>query len=1170
MMKKIVLAIILIVVLSLCVSALFACASKSEGDTPNNYIISFNTNGGSQIKSITLKAGSSLTLPEPPTKEGYVFLGWFFDNKLEREVNVAMFRAVSNITIFAGWESVDTYRHHIKVGELENGEISILNPSDARASKGTEVVVSVSADDGYELVYNTLKANNILLQYESGQRYKFIMPPEEVTITCEFDLKPMSVSVMSTIKNGEVVLSTDYAKRGELVSVQVIPDYGYRLTELYLFDGNFENTNGKTSIINTQSFFMGGNATFVGATFEEIDYSQKYKINAAITGQGSVILENAESPAGLFVNLSFEAQEGYLLDRFVIQGGGLFITSMQQEGFIMPDSDVSITAYFIPESIQTVKNTLTITPSENGSIVLNYPKNHYIKGEMVHFTIAPALGYTLDKVYLNGIPLLSNYFRMPNESATLTADFIKMGYKIGVVANNCEVFLSQNTAYPGEIIYFDIVEFEGYNVNPAKILLNGKIISGNSFVMPESDVNLNVVAYAAGSTHLITAQSVAGGSFVASHMEAPIYSKVAITPTPNEGYRFKEGSLFISYLSQGETITKSVSGNTFVMPDSDVTINGQFERVYSVISTDDGTVGLYPSANEIAVGESIYVDFVGHGNVIADSIKVTIEFGAYTEALNASRVFELNQIKVLEAGDLPVLRFKYSTYSEVDANRLYTITVLSSEGGIVKASSSACYGERVLLDVIPDSGYKLSSLTASTNKGDMFNVGDSFIMPDGAITISATFVEADEVSFGLRAQYEKNLKGFNDALMKVVYYSERYQLIDAYPELANNSFVNYVVGAVKVNSMYGHDFYIIEVDDVSKVNPIAYSAHHLIADRLKVDLKEINVKINYNYIILSVGGSAEEDFYLYKNGVKVLSDYVIYERENGTYGIYAYMGKGGYISLIDRTNGRNVTYLSSKAFLHPENIMGVSIQNVTEIGDFAFENTNISYIDLAGVEKLGKGVFKNTLNLKAITVSSRNKYYYSLSGVLYQRGSQATHTLYAYPQGKNSQNGSFEIPTQTQRIASYAFYGANLKVISYGGALAEIGDYAFASSALTSLKYHSSSAVEGVVDFSNSNTNRSNVSVLGDGVFSGVYTLNSFYLESVISIGSGAITWDGTSNVVVNLSNGALGVVKAKESPIVIPNGHVGTLSIYLPSELKNLYEASANWMYYRNFVTFI
>ena len=73
MKKKLCLSIILILVLMACVSAMFACTNGDGGEAPNNYIISFNTNGGSQIKSISLKAGASLVLPEPPVKEGYVF-----------------------------------------------------------------------------------------------------------------------------------------------------------------------------------------------------------------------------------------------------------------------------------------------------------------------------------------------------------------------------------------------------------------------------------------------------------------------------------------------------------------------------------------------------------------------------------------------------------------------------------------------------------------------------------------------------------------------------------------------------------------------------------------------------------------------------------------------------------------------------------------------------------------------------------------------------------------------------------------------------------------------------------------------------------------------------------------------------------------------------------------
>ena len=164
--------------------------------------------------------------------------------------------------------------------------------------------------------------------------------------------------------------------------------------------------------------------------------------------------------------------------------------------------------------------------------------------------------------------------------------------------------------------------------------------------MPEGEAMLSVIAYAAGSTHKVTINDISSGVIVASQTEAPIYDKVTLTAIPNEGYRFKDGSYTITYISQGESVTKNLNGSTFVMPDSDVVVSAQFERVYAIESFDDGVVGLYASASDIAVGESIFVDFIGHGNVIGDSIKVTVEFGAYTENLNNSRVFELNQMKI--------------------------------------------------------------------------------------------------------------------------------------------------------------------------------------------------------------------------------------------------------------------------------------------------------------------------------------------------------------------------------------------------------------------------------------------------------------------------------------------------------------------------------------------
>ncbi len=1165
-MRKLTTIIILIILILACVCALFACANNDNNSSPSNFIVSFNTNGGTAIKSITLKSGSSLVLPEPPTREGYVFTGWYLDKKFEREVNPALFKVVSNVTIFAGWESVTTYRHQITAESYDEGTINIVEPSDARASMGTEVIISVVPESGYELRYDSLKAGNVAVEHESASRYKFIMPAEPVNITAIFDLKPMSVKVMSLIQNGEIVLSTDSARRGDLVTVQAIPDYGYRLTELFIInnEGLSNSEDLKTNILQIGAFYMGSDETYVGAVFDKIDYETMHNVNVVTSKGGDVVVSATESPAGCFVKLDFEAENGYLLDRYTIQGEGfLSIVQSMQEGFIMPDHDVTITASFVKEDAVDESYELIIASPINGSISLINPKNHYKNGEVVQFQANANDGFAFEKAYVNGTPVLGTSFRMPSTKATLTAEFITKGYDVGVVASNCNIKISHDTAYQGEIVYFEIEELEGYKVNPSKITLNGIVLNGNSFVMPADDVTLSVVAYATGSTHCINVQEAVGGNIIVSCAEATIYTKVTVIAEPEEGYRLKKDSFAISYYSQGEKVTKNI-GDNFVMMDTDVTVSCQFERIYNIISVDDGRVGLYPSANNIAQGENVYVQFVAHGDIIADSLVVSADFGEYSETLNSARVFELTSSKVIQAGANPTLSFRYVSYDEIDANRLYVVSTQKAQNGTITSPNTARYGDIVKLNVVPNDGYELSGLTISTNDGNYYQISDTFVMPDSAVSISATFIEASAHNFGLKNQYENNLQGFDDAMMRVVYYRENYQIIEAFPSLEINPFVNYIVGVVKVDAKYGHDFYIIEVDDISRVSPIAYDAHDFVARELGVDKDQINVKIKYNYIILSVGGDPNEDFYVYRNGVKAISDHIIYERADGTYGVYAYIGSSEYVSIMESYNGRSISYLSSKAFAEPQKVKGISLGNLSEIGDFALENTSVTYVDLRCVEKLGNGVFKNARSLKAISTSSYNPNYYTLSGVLYERGKNATATLYCYPYAKVSPNNSFEIPSQTQKIAPYAFYGTTLAVISYGGALTTIGEYAFAYSSLKSVKYLSATAIQGVVDFSNSNSNKSIVAELGDGAFRGVYTLNTFYLDSLTEIGNKAISWNGVNDLVINLSEDNNGVVKTNGSPIEMPTLRESTLVIYIPSELEELYRQSNGWIYYQ------
>ena len=68
----------------------------------NNYTISFNTNGGSDVQSITQPYGRVVNKPLNPTKTGFVFDNWFKESSLFNPYVFSTMPA-ENITVFAKW-----------------------------------------------------------------------------------------------------------------------------------------------------------------------------------------------------------------------------------------------------------------------------------------------------------------------------------------------------------------------------------------------------------------------------------------------------------------------------------------------------------------------------------------------------------------------------------------------------------------------------------------------------------------------------------------------------------------------------------------------------------------------------------------------------------------------------------------------------------------------------------------------------------------------------------------------------------------------------------------------------------------------------------------------------------------------------------------------------------
>jgi len=81
---------------------------------PVKYTVSFNSNGGSTVAPLTaIPQKTTITLPPPPTRDGYVFLGWYTDNNTYAHEFTNITRVNENTTLYAKWIDTASVRHTV-------------------------------------------------------------------------------------------------------------------------------------------------------------------------------------------------------------------------------------------------------------------------------------------------------------------------------------------------------------------------------------------------------------------------------------------------------------------------------------------------------------------------------------------------------------------------------------------------------------------------------------------------------------------------------------------------------------------------------------------------------------------------------------------------------------------------------------------------------------------------------------------------------------------------------------------------------------------------------------------------------------------------------------------------------------------------------------------------
>ena len=399
----------------------------------NQYTITFNTAGGSDVAAITQDYGAAIAAPANPTKTGYTFAGW------DKEIPEAM--PAENLTIKAQWK-INKYTITFDTA-------------------GGSAVASITQDYGTAITAPANPAKEGYTFAGWSEKIPGRMPAENMTVKAQWKINQYTI----TFKNGETVYKTITQDYGTAITKPADPTKtGYTFAgwdkEIpeAMPAGDMTVTAKWTVNKYTVTFDANGGSACEDIT---VTYGGKYPTLPAPTKEGYTfegwfdgetqvksgdavtITGNQTLTAHWSINtytITYQVDGQTVKTESVTYGEDIPAYTYTKTGY-----DVSAWNSVVPKKMPAENLTFTATTK-----VHQHSLTYMLDGEMksqapVNYGTAVAvqadptkIGYTFSGWTVSGAEPVDGKFTMPDNDVTITGRFSANTYTVKFNANGGE------------------------------------------------------------------------------------------------------------------------------------------------------------------------------------------------------------------------------------------------------------------------------------------------------------------------------------------------------------------------------------------------------------------------------------------------------------------------------------------------------------------------------------------------------------------------------------------------------------------------------------------------------------------------------------------------------------------------------------------------------------